>query len=139
MTPTHTRKRGRLYRYYVSNRILKTGAEACAIGRIPAAEIEDAVIDQVRSLLQSPEIIVATWREARKANPKLSERQVRDALASFDELWAELFPVEQARIVQLLVGRVDVHEYGAEVVLKVEGLTCLLAELQPLTNRSEAA
>ena len=139
MTPTHTRKRGRLYRYYVSNRVLKTGAEACAIGRVPAAEIEAAVIDQVRRLLQSPEIIVATWREAKKANPKIAEWQVRDGLENFDQLWAELFPAEQARILQLLVGRVVVHEHGADVVLKVEGLTGLLAELQPSATRSEAA
>ena len=139
MTPTHTRKRGRLYRYYVSNRVLKTGAEACAIGRVPAAEIEAAVIDQVRRLLQSPEIIVATWREAKKTDPKLAERQVRDALDNFDQLWAELFPAEQARIVQLLVERVEVSEHGANVVLKVEGLTSLLAELQPAPTRSVAA
>ncbi|WP_086086662.1 recombinase family protein [Pseudorhodoplanes sinuspersici] len=119
MTPTHTRKRGRLYRYYISNKELKTGAEACAIGRVPAAEIEAAVIDQIRRLLQSPEILVATWREVRKTNPKIAERQVRDALENFDQLWAELFPAEQARIVQLLVGRVVVHEHGADVVLKV--------------------
>jgi DNA invertase Pin-like site-specific DNA recombinase len=110
MTRTHTRKRGRLYRYYVSNRVLKTGAEACAIGQVPAAEIEAAVIEQVRRLLQSPEIIVVTWREAKKANPKLAERQVRDALKDFDQLWAELFPAEQARIVQLLVERVEISE-----------------------------
>ena len=139
MTPTHTRKRGRLYRYYISNRVLKTGAEACAIGRIPAAEIEDAVIDQVRRLLQSPEIIIATWRQAKKTDPKITERQVRDALWSFDQLWAELFPAEQARIVQLLVERVEVSEYGANVVLKVEGLTSLLAELQPAPTGSVAA
>lgn len=139
MTPTHTRKAGRLYRYYISNRVIRTGAEACAIGRVPAAEIEAAVIDQIRRLLQSPEIRVATWREAKKANPKLTERQVRDALDNFDQLWAELFPAEQARIVQLLVERVEVSEHGANVVLKVEGLTSLLAELQPAATRSVAA
>lgn len=139
MTPTHTRKRGRLYRYYISNRVIRTGAEACAIGRVPAAEIEAAVIDQIRRLLQSPEILVATWREAKKARPKLTERQVRDALENFDQLWAELFPAEQARIVQLLVERVEVSEHGANVVLKVEGLTSLLAELQPAATRSVAA
>jgi hypothetical protein len=33
---------------------------------------------------------------------------VRDALYRLDSLWEELFPAEQARIVQLLVERVDV-------------------------------
>lgn len=138
MTPTHTRRRGRLYRYYVSTKVLKADAAACSIGRVPSAEIETAVIDQVRRLLQSPEIAVATWREAKRANPKLSERQVREALQRFDELWTELFPAEQARIVQLLVERVDVHQQGANVVLKVEGLTTLFTELQPAAKREAA-
>ena len=87
--------------------------------------------DQVRRLLQTPEIIVATWRAGKQANPKLTEREVREALHNFDELWAELFPAEQARIVQFLVERVTVHGGGADVVLRVEGLTSLFDQLQP--------
>jgi site-specific DNA recombinase len=74
------------------------------------AEIETAVIDQVRRLFQSPEIVVATWRAAKSNNSKLMEQQVGNAIEQFDELWAELFPAEQARIVQLLVERVDISE-----------------------------
>ena len=40
MSPTHTRKGNRLYRYYVSQDVLKRGPEACPVGRVPAAEIE---------------------------------------------------------------------------------------------------
>jgi site-specific DNA recombinase len=39
-SPTHTRKGGRLYRYYVSQTVLKHGAGSCPIGRVPAGEIE---------------------------------------------------------------------------------------------------
>ena len=58
MSPTHTRKGNRLYRYYVSQDVLKRGPEACPVGRVPAAEIEAAVIDQLRGILRQPEIIV---------------------------------------------------------------------------------
>ena len=58
MTPTHTRKGGKLYRYYVSTDVLKRDANACTVKRVPAAEIESAVVEQVRGLLRSPEIIV---------------------------------------------------------------------------------
>src|SRR4051794_9972511 len=44
MTPTHTRKRGRLYRYYISTTLLRTGSDDCPIRRVPAEEIETAVI-----------------------------------------------------------------------------------------------
>ena len=65
MTPAHTRKGGKLYRYYVSTDVLKRDAEACTVRRVPAAEIESAVVDQLRGMLRTPEIIVGTWRAAR--------------------------------------------------------------------------
>lgn len=139
MTPSHTRKRGRLYRYYVSTSVLKSGAGACPIGRISAADIESAVVDQVRGLVQTPEIIVSTWRAARRTCPKLSERDVRTAMNNFDELWSELFPAEQARIVQLLVQRVEITEQGANVVLNIDGLSRLSDELHPAFIRDAAA
>src|ERR1700694_4715959 len=48
MSPTHTRKNGRLYRYYLSQTVLKQGSDDCPLARVPAAEIEKIVIDQVR-------------------------------------------------------------------------------------------
>ena len=48
MTPTHTRKGGRLYRYYIATAVLKHDAPQCTVRRVPAGEIEGAVIDQVR-------------------------------------------------------------------------------------------
>src|SRR5258708_15304126 len=54
MSPTHTRKNGRLYRYYLSRTVLKQGASDCPVARFPAAEIEKIVIDQVRLRLLSP-------------------------------------------------------------------------------------
>src|SRR6202162_1306518 len=44
MSPTHTRRRGRLYRYYVSQSVLKGYDADNVIRRVSAAEIETAVI-----------------------------------------------------------------------------------------------
>ena len=103
MSPTHTRKGNRLYRYYVSQDVLQHGRDACPIGRVPAAEIEAVVIEQLRGVFRQPEIIVGTWRAAREEASDVSEAEVREALLQLDPLWDELFPAEQARIVQLLV------------------------------------
>ncbi len=129
MTPTHTRKRGRLYRYYISTTLLRTGSDDCPIRRVPAEEIEAAVIGQVRALLQTPEIIVTTWRKAKQTIKGLTETQVREALHGFDELWSELFPAEQARIIQLLVERVEIGTSGAAITLRTEGLASLIRDL----------
>jgi site-specific DNA recombinase len=139
MTPAHTRKRGKLYRYYVSTDVLRSGARASPIKRIAAAQLEAVVIEQIKVLLQSPEIVVATWRAARKTPAGLTEREVAQELHRFAELWDELFPAEQARIVQLLVQRVDISETGADVMLKVEGLSSVFHDLRSATNRRDAA
>jgi site-specific DNA recombinase len=123
MSPTHTRKNGRLYRYYLSQTVLKQGSGDCPIARVPAAEIEKIVIDQVRLLLLSPEIIVQTWRTARKSIKGLAESDVRNALKAFDPLWNELFPAEQARIIELLVERVDVRTDRVDIKLRIAGVT----------------
>jgi DNA invertase Pin-like site-specific DNA recombinase len=138
MTPTHTRRKGKLYRYYISTDVLKNGANDCPVQRIPAGEIEEAVLDQIRTMLQSPEIIVATWRTARQTIPKLTEGQVRAALHSFDELWAELFPAEQARIVQLLVQRVDIAMTGAAITLRTDGLSSLIGQMRAGRDQKRA-
>ena len=122
MSPTHTRKGNRLYRYYVSQDVLKRGPDACPVGRVPAAEIEAAVIDQLRGVFRQPEIIVGTWRAARAEQDDVTEDEAREALTQLDPLWDELFPAEQARIVQLLVERVDVRTHGVEVRLRPNGL-----------------
>ncbi len=139
MTPAHTRKAGKLYRYYVSTDVLKRDAEACPVRRVPAAEIEGAVIDQLHGLLRAPEIIVRTWRTAQRTMDNINEAEVREALTRLDPLWDELFPAEQARIVQLLVERVDVSPDGADIRLRTEGLTNLVADLRAVTPGSRRA
>jgi DNA invertase Pin-like site-specific DNA recombinase len=132
MSPAHTRRNGKLYRYYVSTDVLKRDAASCPIRRVPAAAIENAVVDPLRGFLRAPEIIVRTWRAARQTVGEISEYEVREALERLDPLWDELFPAEQARIVQLLVERVDISLDGADIRLRTEGLTNLVADLRTL-------
>ncbi|MGI3212732.1 recombinase family protein [Roseovarius tibetensis] len=136
-SPTHTRKGGRLYRYYVSQTVLKHGAGACPVGRVPAGEIEAAVIDQLRAVFRQPEIVAGTWKAARAHGDDISEADACAALQQLDPLWDELFPAEQARIVVLLVERVDIGTDGLNVRLRIDGLAGLSREL--LTGAIENA
>jgi hypothetical protein len=97
--------------------------------RVSAAEIEAAVVGQVRMLLRQPEIIVGTWLAARTDVPDLTESETREALERLEPLWEELFPAEQARIIQLLVERVEIGPAGADVRLRVSGLASLASDL----------
>jgi DNA invertase Pin-like site-specific DNA recombinase len=139
MSPTHTRKGGRLYRYYISQSVIKRGTEACTVKQIPASEIERIVIEQIRSLLQTPEVIIQTWRAARKTDKNLAESDVRSALLEFEPIWNELFPAEQARLVELLVERVELRSDCIDLCLRIEGLTSLCSELRSATGSHEEA
>jgi site-specific DNA recombinase len=136
-SPTRTRRHGRLYRYYVSQSVLKFGKGACAIGRVPAGEIETAVINQLRAVFRQLEIVAGTWKAASAHASDISEADARDALQQLDPLWDELFPAEQARIVTLLVERVDIDAEGLDVRLRLDGLAGLARELR--TKVGEAA
>ncbi len=139
LSPTHTRRRGRLYRYYVAQRVLKgQGADDAIVARVSASEIETAVTDQVRALLRQPEVLVGTWMAARAECPDLTEAEVREALFELDPLWDELFPAEQARIIRLLVERVEIGPGGADIRLRVEGLASLVHDLSATPSRAAA-
>ncbi|MBY6136356.1 recombinase family protein [Nocardioides marinus] len=137
-SPTHTRKTGKLYRYSVSQTILKHGAGSCPVGRVPAGEIEAAVIDQQRALFRQPEIVFGTWKAAKAQDDDITEADALAALQQFDSLWDELFPAEQARILALLIERIDIGPEGLDIRLRVDGLRGLAQELMT-TGRVKAA
>ena len=138
-SPTHTRKRGKLYRYYVSQSILKHGAGSCPIGRVTAGEIETAVIDQVRAVFRQPEIIAGAWDAAKTHCRDITLDDARMALQQFDPLWDELFPTEQTRIIALAVERVDIGTDAISVRMRIDGLAALARELLQSPEEKDAA
>ena len=197
MTSSFTTRHRRRYFYYRCASQMKTG-ESCPIGTIAAAEVEDAVVDQLRAVFRTPEIIAKTYHEGRVREAEeidrlrdlekelaknlkalrekakrlldadvdgngtlaeelqvadgdledlkqrlketradlrtleahsLTEADVIAALEKIDPVWAQLFPKERARIIDLLVSRVDVRPDSLEVRIRAEGLRSLVAEL----------
>ena len=66
----------------------------------------------------------------------MPEREVVEIVTTFAPLWDELFPAEQARIVRLLVERIDLAPDGMQVRLRAEGLQTLVAELRQKEARA---
>ena len=80
-------------------------------------------------MFRQPEIVAGTLRAARAQDGDITEANARAALQQLDPLWDELFPAEQARIVALLVDRVDIGTDGLNVRLRVDGLRGLAREM----------
>jgi site-specific DNA recombinase len=184
MTPAHTKRGVRRYRYYTCTSAQQRGWNTCPSKSIPAAEIERFIVDQIRCIGRDPALIretfgqacaqadsrvadleaerrglerdVARWTtelplvaeeagrgggsasarladlhdrlraaerraaeiddEARAlGSQQISEYEVEEALAGFDPLWEALAPREQARLLHLLVERVD-YDGAAQTV-----------------------
>jgi hypothetical protein len=94
----------------VAREAIAEGYDSCSLASVPAADGEGAVLAQVQKLLAAPELVTRTWKVAKREGDEITEREVTVLLADFATVWSELFPAEQARIVQLLVERVDVQE-----------------------------
>ncbi len=133
MTPHHTKKGTRRYRYYVSMDVIKKRPKAEIRGpqRLPGGMVEDAVVSEIRRLLRTPEVAARVSRTLRKDRPDLGEADISASLTQFDEMWKALIPAEQARVVRLLVARVTASEAGLAVDLRHEGLGAIAALMAP--------
>jgi len=139
MTPTATKKGSRHYRYYTSMDAIRNRAGEGTDGfvRLNAGMVEGAVVQHIRSLLRTPEIVARAVEAARRTDPDMDERDVATALAGFDGLWESLFPAEQARTARLLIERVTVSAEGLAVDLRTEGLGSVIREM--VTPKQELA
>jgi site-specific DNA recombinase len=183
MTPAHTTKGDRRYRYYTCTSAQKRGWRACPTKSIPASEVETFVVDQIRCIGTDPVLLHATLAQAREQDEarvaeleveqrtlerdqsrwhaelrklaahlgpnnaddpvigrladlqerlvqvekraagvhdqinairkeRIDEAEAAEALRVFDPVWETLTPREQARVIALLVERIDYD--GAE-------------------------
>ena len=205
MSPVSTGTAHKNYRYYTCGRASKMGHSNCPVRSVPAGDIEGAVVQQLRSIFKSPEMIAQTYQatreleaeeleglrserpelEARLAELKqtasrlldsgssdsatteeirrtneefvdmqrrfrdvddeiqgmqarlVSERDVAECLRRLDPIWDELFPLEQSRIVHLLIERVTINTDGMNIRIRGNGLHSLVSEMRDTTEKHE--
>ncbi len=74
MVHTFASRGNKRWRYYTCTNAMKNGRHKCPVGSLPAAEIERAVIDQIRCIGQAPEILEDTVGLARAQAEESVER-----------------------------------------------------------------
>jgi DNA invertase Pin-like site-specific DNA recombinase len=125
MIPTYTKKQGKRYRYYLCSSKAVGNNDSCKIARVSANEAENVVINQVLTLLKKPEFILSTIGQA---VGKLSESVIINSFKQIEKVWDELFPVEQARIISLLIKDIEVRPEGLNIRIFKDGLHSLSNE-----------
>ena len=76
------------------------------------------MLAQVHKALQKPEMIIGVWQAgmALRERQEMDEPTVLVAMRQMSQVWENLFPIEQNRIVRLLIERVQLHEDGLDII-----------------------
>lgn len=130
MTPTYTKKKDKLYRYYVPNNFVKKICLDCPVGQIAAGDIEQIVFSKLKEIFKSPRLILKTWQNVKQKGDGYTEDQVIKALQSVHVLWDELFPAEQSRIIRLLIQKITIRPEGADIIFMSDGIGAIVQELK---------
>ncbi len=132
MSAAHTTKRERTYRYYVCRTTRTDGWAACPTKSVPAHEIERLVVDQIRAIGKDEALVAQVVAAARAQAPTVEETDLRRALALWDGVWDALHAKEQARVLTLLIERVDYDGAAGtvEITFRPTGIQALAEEVE---------
>src|SRR5437899_9821561 len=120
-TPSHAVKKGRRYRYYVSAALItQTGADHAQGWRLPAQEIEDAVIRVLTDALTSPAMLIERFDTA-----GIPSDQTRKMLDRATRLAAVLkrSPAQRAKVIRDLIEKVVIAENTITIRIRRRSLS----------------
>ncbi len=121
LTPAHTNKQGKRYRYYVSAALLKgKDIKSGSAFRLPAGEVEALVLDRLRSLLNSRSEISAALEPH-----DLSAQDLEVALKRASERaaqWPGMAPRDHAELVRAIIQRVTIDTTEINLAIRADRL-----------------
>jgi len=91
-----TKRKNKLYRYYLCVHAAKNGYATCPVKSVAAGVMEEAVMGQLRAVFRSPELIAKTYRAARSKEAAELEQlrrekgEIEDRLRVLKEMAAGL-------------------------------------------------
>jgi hypothetical protein len=100
---------------------------------MPAHEVEKAVMEHVRMILRSTDITTEVFKAIRVLNnpntQDLDEYKTSNLMANVDKVWDSLYPLEQHRILHLLLKKVVIYPERIDVSLHPSGVANLVIEV----------
>src|SRR5213595_2331048 len=121
LTPSHAVKKGRRYRYYVSAALItEAGTDRDRGWRLPAQEIEDAVIRVLADALTIPAMLLERFGTA-----GIPSDQTRKMLNRATRLAAALnrSPAQRAEVVRDLIEKVAIEENAITIRIRRSALS----------------
>ncbi len=122
MTPSHAVKKGKRYRYYVSQTLI-TGSRADAPKgrRIPAGEIEQLILERICQALIDQSFMLKTISAV--ADEPAVQKQFLEQARKVAQGWPDLATADLRAILLTFVIRIDVRADKVEIQLRPQQLT----------------
>jgi len=144
MSHTFSCKGAKRYRYYACTHAVKSGRSACPSRSLPAAEIEAAVIDQIRCIGEDPGLLDATLGEARRQTEAAIERleaERRTLERGLSRCHAEILRLAASEATEAAVARTaDLEDQIRQTEHRLsEVATQTAARKQDLLNEADVA
>ena len=137
MTPTHTTRRNKKYRYYITHTANKHGHLQCPVRMVRADDIEGIVFDQIKTIFKNPAMVVSTWSVANNMDDGITENDVRDGLQNIEVVWDHLYHKEQARLLQLFIEKIRVEPEGIHIDIRTNGINSLVLDLKAAAQQTK--
>jgi site-specific DNA recombinase len=118
-TPSHAVKKGKRYRYYVSQRIIHGRSPAAAPRRIPARELEQLVLTELASFFGSADRVSAILGQA--GEDLATTRSLVDAAQQFAKALAGDSTLGLRELLAGIVVRITIQQDSIEVHVSKEG------------------
>lgn len=124
LTPIHSTKSGKRYRYYEARPIEANGIVKIKASRVPAHDLEQIVIGALLRFLQSDADVAKVLRPLHLTAPENS-RLARQAIAIVSG-WEKLIQVDQIARLNEIIHRITFNSRGADIEVSHRGLVAAL-------------
>jgi site-specific DNA recombinase len=136
LSPTHANKKGRRYRYYISKRLMHRMGSATDGWRLPAKELEVAILQSVGDFLRDALRVVKAL-QLNDVSPDRLRRIVGRAAAAAGELM-DGPPDLQRQLLSALVHRITLQANSIRIEIKRSGLAGWLGDPGADAGKSSA-
>jgi site-specific DNA recombinase len=134
-TPFHTDRRGRRYRYYVSQAAVQNKSDdASAATRLPARDIEEIICSRLQAVLSAPGQLL------KAAGARSSDAAVCKSLIAagrqFVNAWPSTSAAEQREFLQCVIKQIILLESGLQIAIIQPALRAALLGERLVTGKS---
>lgn len=130
LTPTHTVKDGKRYRYYVTQAALLADPLVTGEKRgIPAHDLEELVCGRIQMLLEDPATITDAFQAEGVESPV--QRSLLAAAKRWSDAWTKAKLVDVRKFLLMAISRITTKDAAIDILLTRQGLIDALSGSNP--------